>query len=87
MHLDHFLIADILKGYTNDPYCHHLFTLLDSFPNLIKCDDLLYVSDCLVIPHIHSLYKKIFHLTRYIPGHFGSEKIAVQCLLLAQHAT
>ena len=74
INLDRSLVLDILRGYTEDPYCRRLFSLLGSFPNLVEHNGLLYLSNKLVIPRINTLCEKIFHLAHDVLGHFAREK-------------
>ena len=72
--LDHSLVLDILTGYMEDPFCRKLFASLDSIPGLIEKDGLLYLADCLVIPHVRSLWERFFQIAHDAAGHFGTEK-------------
>lgn len=72
--LDKSLTAEILKGYLEDPFCRKLFRLLDSLPGLQERNGLLYLANRLVIPRVHALREKFFHLAHDALGHFGMDK-------------
>lgn len=68
------LLKDIKSGYTTDPWCTKLSSLVDSLPGLRREDGLLYLNDRLVIPRITHLRETIFRLAHDELGHFGLDK-------------
>ena len=71
---DKSLTLEMLQGYSEDPNCRRLFTLLNSLPKLVERDGLLSLSDRLVILSINYLCEKLFHLGHDTTGHFGINK-------------
>jgi hypothetical protein len=68
------LLADIKKGYNEDPFCEKLMKNATSMPGFHVRDDLYYVGSHLVIPHYGNLQEQLFCLAHDSMGHFGFEK-------------
>ena len=68
------LTLKILQGYTNDPYCTKLFSLLGLMSDLVEYRGLLFLNHCLVVPNIPFLCTHFFHLAHDAGGHFGADK-------------
>ena len=71
---DRALTLEIIQGYTADPYCTRLFSLLGSMPDLVEQGGLLFLNQRLVIPNVPSLRTRLFHLAHDAGGHFGADK-------------
>jgi hypothetical protein len=68
------LLTSIMDGYKTDPFCIKLFDNQKSMDGVECWNGLLYVGNCLVIPHVGSLCEDLFHLTHDSLGHFSFEK-------------
>ena len=71
---DRALTLEIIQGYTADPYCTKLFSLLGSMPDLVEQGGLLFLNQRLVISNVPSLCACLFHLAHDAGGHFGTDK-------------
>lgn len=56
LELDKTFLQEIIKGYVDDPFCKKLTALVGSSPGLTEKNGLLFVTGCLVIPHINPLH-------------------------------
>lgn len=64
----------IIEDYTNDEFCHKFVTGQKNLPNVREVNNLWYIGDHLLIPHIGNIHEELFRLAHDCLGHFGSEK-------------
>jgi hypothetical protein len=68
------LLKTIKSGYDNDPFCLKISNADKSIKDIEWKHGLLYIGNCLVIPHVGTLQEDLFHLVHDNLGHFGFEK-------------
>lgn len=67
-------LAEIIEGYTVDPWCVDLQGNEASVPGFANRDGLLYIGNRLVIPRFGDLREQLFRCAHDSLGHFGFEK-------------
>ena len=74
IHLNSSLIESIKAGYKDDPFCLKTSHAHKSIDGIEWKHGLLYIGNCLVIPHVGTLREDRFRLAHDTLGHFGFEK-------------
>jgi len=64
----------VRMGYTEDEWCKTLPSTSLSWPVLVFCDSLWYISDRLVILHTGKLWETLFTLAHNVLSHYGFDK-------------
>jgi Integrase zinc binding domain len=72
--MDTSLLKSIIDGYETDPFCIKLKNAEKSIEGVHWANGLLYIGDCLIIPHVGTLREDLFHLMHDSLGHFSFDK-------------
>lgn len=66
------MLDSIKEGYKDDAF--YIQVTNTAMKGWQKMDDLWYIGDCLLIPHVSNLHETLFHLAHDTLGHFGADK-------------
>jgi len=68
------VLQSICDGYKTDEFCIKTRTSVGSVPGITMANNLIYVGDHLLIPHVGDLCENLFCLAHDMLGHFGADK-------------